>query len=168
MTATSPTQTSCRGSWTKQVLSKQNPHSSCLLCFVFCLAKKRYPTPLFVRPSVRAVHPNSYLFLSLVFLSLPMSLCTPGFDGKALVHAAKTSKRLKQQLLENTNGAVDKGVIGVPSYRVHPPRDAEEGGGQPELVWGQDRLDVVRGLCAGWWPTGVPQPRRTASKFSKL
>ena len=93
-----------------------------------------------------------------------MAPCHPGFDGRALVRAAKTSKRLKQQLRENTSGAVAKGVIGVPSYRVHPGDSEEEEGAQPELVWGQDRLDIVQGLCAGWWPRSA-QPRRIGSKL---
>ncbi len=54
-----------------------------------------------------------------------------GFDGAALL-ARTADPAIKGQLLENTSGAVRRGVYGAPSFFV---RD--------ELFFGQDRLDQV-------------------------
>ena len=55
---------------------------------------------------------------------------------------------VKATLKNNTEEAVERGLCGVPSYRV---RD--------ECVWGQDRLAVVEDLLCGGAETGAPQSR---------
>eukprot|EP00160_Parvularia_atlantis_P002466 Unigene12039_Nuclearia_a/m.36624 Unigene12039_Nuclearia_a/g.36624 ORF Unigene12039_Nuclearia_a/g.36624 Unigene12039_Nuclearia_a/m.36624 type:complete len:169 (+) Unigene12039_Nuclearia_a:60-566(+) len=62
-----------------------------------------------------------------------------GFDGAALMRAAE-SDAVKKQLTANTKRAVEAGVCGAPSFQV-------DGG---EIIWGQDRLDVVQDLLCGW------------------
>jgi 2-hydroxychromene-2-carboxylate isomerase len=43
-------------------------------------------------------------------------------------------------LRENTNRAKEAGACGVPSFQIN--------GG--EIIWGQDKLDVVADILAGW------------------
>ena len=66
-----------------------------------------------------------------------------GFDGEALIQAAQTNvKKVKNKLLENYDLAVESGVYAVPTFQVD----------QGELVWGNDRIDVVQDLLSGWNP----------------
>ena len=46
----------------------------------------------------------------------------------------------QDQLKANTDRAFAAGVCGVPSYQV------DDG----EVIWGQDRLDVVADILCGW------------------
>jgi len=66
-----------------------------------------------------------------------------GFDGNALIKKTEDAK-IKQILQDNTSFAVSKGIFGVPAYVVNGDFD--------RLVWGQDRLDLVKDLCNGWKP----------------
>jgi len=68
-----------------------------------------------------------------------------GFHGADLVKAAD-SDAVKKQLIANTKRAVDAGVIGVPSFQVN----------DGDVIWGQDRLDLVQDLLAGWQPFPAP------------
>ena len=63
-----------------------------------------------------------------------------GYDGKHLTSDAfANSKEADAMLRKNTKDAVDRGVCGFPTFEI----------GQ-DLVWGQDRLDVVSDLLFGW------------------
>ena len=55
------------------------------------------------------------------------------------------SGRVKAQLRANTERAVANGAFGVPTFQVD--------GGQ--IVWGQDRLNVVEDLLCGWRDVGL-------------
>ncbi|CAG8590232.1 9794_t:CDS:2, partial [Ambispora gerdemannii] len=64
-----------------------------------------------------------------------------GFDGPALIQATKNNvNNVKDRLLKNTELAVEKGLFGAPIFQV------DDG----QLVWGQDRINVVEDLLAGW------------------
>lgn len=54
-----------------------------------------------------------------------------GFDADGLLAAAATEK-VKMRLREATQVAINAGVFGVPTFRIHG-----------ELFWGADRLDTV-------------------------
>jgi 2-hydroxychromene-2-carboxylate isomerase len=72
-----------------------------------------------------------------------------GFDGPALLAQANTPA-IKAKLREATAEAKDVGICGVPSYRVFResgPRQWKNVGG---IVWGQDQIDVLEDLVAGW------------------
>lgn len=62
-----------------------------------------------------------------------------GFDGAELVRQTQ-SPDVKNELIGNTKLAKDVGCCGVPSFQI------DEG----EVIWGQDRLDVVAHLLSGW------------------
>lgn len=54
-----------------------------------------------------------------------------GFDGKALAEAAQEAD-IKQQLIDNTQAAVERGVFGIPTFFVGE-----------EMFFGKERLDQV-------------------------
>jgi len=56
----------------------------------------------------------------------------------------------QDQLKANTDRAFAAGVCGVPSYQV-------DGG---EVIWGQDRLDVVADILCGWSPSEPAPPSK--------
>ncbi|MEO7053200.1 MAG: 2-hydroxychromene-2-carboxylate isomerase [Rhodanobacter sp.] len=58
-------------------------------------------------------------------------LAGSGFDAAAICTAAATPE-LKQRLRQVTQQAIDAGVFGVPTFRVHD-----------ELFWGADRVDAL-------------------------
>lgn len=62
-----------------------------------------------------------------------------GFDGEQLLKKANEASA-RDQLKENTTRAIREGACGVPSFQVN--------GG--DLIWGQDRLDVVADLLCGF------------------
>lgn len=68
-----------------------------------------------------------------VFLS---TLTDAGFDAQALLDGAQTPT-IKQQLMENTADAVDRGCFGIPTFFVGD-----------EMYWGNDRLDDALGDAA--------------------
>lgn len=96
-----------------------------------------------------------------------------GHDGAALI-AKANEPIVKMQLRELTAEAKEKGICGVPSYRVLR-QDAQGAwnlvGG---IVWGQDEINVVEDLIAGWDPRAsaeVAEPRKAtydAKATSKL
>lgn len=77
-------------------------------------------------------------------------LSDAGFDAKRLIEAAN-QPAIKAKLRENTEFAIECGVVGVPSYRIGE-----------EVVWGQDRIHQVQDLCNGWEPIAV---RTTLAKM---
>lgn len=66
-------------------------------------------------------------------------LSEAGFDAKTLLQKAEAAE-VKETLRKNTQRAKDAGVCGVPSFQVN--------GG--DVIWGQDRLDVVSDILCGW------------------
>jgi 2-hydroxychromene-2-carboxylate isomerase len=66
-----------------------------------------------------------------------------GFDGEALIQAAKSNvNNVKEKLRENYELALKLGLFGAPTFQV------DDG----ELIWGNDRVDVVQDLLSGWNP----------------
>lgn len=68
------------------------------------------------------------------------ALDAAGLPGERLIHAADTPA-CKQALREASDDAVRAGVFGVPSFVVHGS------GGEPLLLWGQDRLHFLERAC---------------------
>lgn len=83
------------------------------------------------------------------------------------------TKEVKDQLFANNKLAAEAGVIGVPSYQIgtRPCSGCAVIADQTallagdELLWGQDRLDVVMDLCCGWQPS-APRAEAKASGSS--
>ncbi|MCB9706717.1 MAG: 2-hydroxychromene-2-carboxylate isomerase [Myxococcales bacterium] len=69
-----------------------------------------------------------------------------GRDPEAVL-AEASSPAIKEALRANTAAAETEGCCGVPSCVV---RDAE--GGDPILLWGQDRLAMLEWVLDGWRP----------------
>lgn len=97
-------------------------------------------------------------------LVLRSVLDNAGYDGAALLSRANTPL-FKNKLRELTAEAKEKGICGVPTYRVLR-QDAKGlwnlAGG---IVWGQDEINVVEDLIAGWDPessTEAAEPRKVA------
>ncbi|CAO2652267.1 Nn.00g005500.m01.CDS01 [Neocucurbitaria sp. VM-36] len=87
-----------------------------------------------------------------------------GFNGANLI-AQANEPAIKSQLRQLTAEAKDKGICGVPTYRVL--RDSGDGkwnlaGG---LVWGQDEINVVEDLIAGWDPEGSGEVAEARKAF---
>jgi len=64
-----------------------------------------------------------------------------GFDAEKLLEESN-QQAVKDQLKDNTLQAQTMGACGVPTFIVN----------DQYIVWGQDRLDVVADLLAGWKP----------------
>ncbi|MEM6291374.1 MAG: DsbA family protein [Myxococcota bacterium] len=81
----------------------------------------------------------------------PEALCAVltevGLDGAAIVEQA-SDPGIKAALRENTERAVASGVCGVPTVEV-----TWNDGGRV-LLWGQDRLVMLRAVLQGWVPPG--------------
>jgi len=100
--------------------------------------------------------------------ALQTLLSSNGFDGSRLLREAN-SPAVKDQLRLNTERAEQQGIIGVPSYQIfdedvyldlHNKDQLKEAqqqtSGKFELLWGQDRLNVVCDLLCGWqWNHGM-------------
>ncbi|CEO94719.1 hypothetical protein PBRA_000505, partial [Plasmodiophora brassicae] len=71
-----------------------------------------------------------------------------GFPGERLVNRAATDPHVKKQLAENTATALQRGVIGVPTYEV-----ADKPSASSLLLFGQDRTDQLLDILAGWQPS---------------
>ncbi|KAF2008691.1 thioredoxin-like protein [Aaosphaeria arxii CBS 175.79] len=85
-----------------------------------------------------------------------------GFDGGLLIETANTPA-IKNKLRELTAEAKANGICGVPTYRVF----RESSGGKWDIVgsevWGQDEINVVEDMIAGWSPTSstvLAKPRK--------
>ena len=95
-------------------------------------------------------------------------------DGKELLRKAN-SPEVKTKLREATAEAKALGLCGVPSYRVLRQNGNGEWMLQGGIVWGQDELNVVEDLIAGWdseKSVAVAEPRKvkfgSVSSGSKL
>lgn len=75
--------------------------------------------------------------------TLEALLTAEGFNGAALIKAAE-GDAAKSALKANTARAVQLGVCGVPSFQVNHTGS---------IIWGQDRLDVLQDVIAGWRPS---------------
>jgi 2-hydroxychromene-2-carboxylate isomerase len=75
-----------------------------------------------------------------------------GYNGADLITRAN-APAIKAKLRALTAEAKDLGLCGVPTYRV---LRQQQGGGEFKpvggLVWGQDEINVVEDLIAGWVP----------------
>lgn len=85
-----------------------------------------------------------------------------GYNGADLI-AKANAPAIKAKLREATAEAKAKGICGVPSYRVL----RYDSNGQETLaggiVWGQDEINVVEDLIAGWDPASsneYAEPRK--------
>ena len=72
-----------------------------------------------------------------------------GFEGKTLIEGTQDPS-IKKQLIENTERAVRNGLCGAPSFQV-------DGG---EVVWGQDRFEVVEDMLCGWVSKDADPPMK--------
>lgn len=64
-----------------------------------------------------------------------------GLSAATIDRGLSPDPAIKQALIDSTEGAVNAGVIGVPSFLVGP-----------HLFWGQDRLELVARTLDGWDP----------------
>ena len=64
-----------------------------------------------------------------------------GYDGKKLIARAEENT-IKEQLKLNNVRANEEGLFGVPTFQID----------DKELVWGQDKLDIVEDMLCGWRP----------------
>jgi len=62
-----------------------------------------------------------------------------GFNAQNLLQKAD-EESAKEQLKTNTSRAISNGVCGVPSFQI----------GNGDVIWGQDRLDILSDLLCGW------------------
>ena len=69
----------------------------------------------------------------------PRTPTTPGAAFEKLLKAA-TDPVIKGQLRSNTEEAQAAGACGVPTFLV-----------DGNLIWGQDRLDLLESFLAGTW-----------------
>lgn len=68
-------------------------------------------------------------------------LSDAGFDAEELL--AKTQDpAIKQQLVDNTQSAVDRGAFGIPTFYV-------DTGGEDEMFFGKERLVQIEEMLAG-------------------
>lgn len=76
--------------------------------------------------------------------TLTAILARHGLAGDDLL-ARTQEPAIKQQLIDATAEAVERGIFGAPTFIVEQP----EG---PLLFWGQDRLALVERALGGWRP----------------
>ncbi|RGB29955.1 DSBA-like thioredoxin domain-containing protein [Rhizophagus diaphanus] len=83
-----------------------------------------------------------------------------GFDGNALFQATQQNvNNVKDKLRENTDRAIKLGMFGAPVFQV------DDG----ELVWGQDRINVVLDLLDGWtWQSKYIETMKKDDEKAKL
>lgn len=88
-----------------------------------------------------------------------------GFNGAELLQKSNSSK-VKTQLRDATAEAKALGLCGVPSYRVLRQNSHGDWELQGGIVWGQDEMNVVEDLIAGWdaeKSVAVAEPRKVKS-----
>lgn len=80
----------------------------------------------------------------------------PGYNGAELIKKA-SAPAIKDKLRALTAEAKEAGICGVPTYRVF--RQSDSGSWEPRggVVWGQDEINVVEDLIAGWDDTSSQQ-----------
>lgn len=75
-----------------------------------------------------------------------------GYDGAKLI-ASANAPAIKDSLRARTAQAKELGLCGVPTYRVlRRQQSGDEFEPVGGLVWGQDEINVVEDLIAGWLP----------------
>lgn len=82
---------------------------------------------------------------------LSSTLDAAGFNGTDLI-ARANAPAIKAKLREFTAEAKEKGICGVPTYRVLRRGDDGEWKLNGGLVWGQDEMGVLEDLIAGLDP----------------
>jgi 2-hydroxychromene-2-carboxylate isomerase len=85
-----------------------------------------------------------------------------GYNGADLI-AKANAPAVKTRLRELTAEAKEKGICGVPTYRVLRQNAQGKWSLAGGIVWGQDEINVVEDLIAGWDPehqNEVAEPRR--------
>ena len=93
---------------------------------------------------------------------LSQVLAQGGYNATDLIARAKapeTSARLRELTAE----AKANGLCGAPTYRVLKQKGGKEWKQVGGLIWGQDQINVVEDLVAGWEPeTGntLAEPRK--------
>ncbi len=80
--------------------------------------------------------------------SLGPIIAEAGFDPAPLL-AATGDPAVKAALRANTDAAAAAGACGVPTFEVNHPAHAER---PPLLLWGQDRIPMLRRVLDGWRP----------------
>ena len=92
-----------------------------------------------------------------------------GYDGPELLRRASQTDA-KRQLRQLTAQAREYGLCGVPSYRILAQSGTTEWDCISDVIWGQDELNVVEDLIAGW-STGdtetLAKPRVATSASQK-
>ena len=67
-----------------------------------------------------------------------------GFDAESMLERTQQPEA-KQNLIDATSEAVERGVFGAPTFIMkHPKGDV--------MLWGQDRLELVEKVLGGWRP----------------
>ena len=78
-----------------------------------------------------------------------------GYDAQNILSCANEAK-YKNELRARTKEAKERGLCGVPSYRVFRKKVGQQDWRQVgDIVWGQDELAVVEDLIAGWDENGA-------------
>jgi 2-hydroxychromene-2-carboxylate isomerase len=72
-----------------------------------------------------------------------------GYDGPDLMRRARQAD-VKTRLRELTAQAKEYGICGVPSYRILTQAKTAEWEPVGGIIWGQDELNVVEDVIAGW------------------
>ncbi|KAI0024708.1 protein disulfide [Xylariomycetidae sp. FL0641] len=75
-----------------------------------------------------------------------------GYDAEWLLAKAR-SPAMREKLAANTRMAKDAGFCGVPTYRVFRRESDGSWKQSGAFVWGQDEINVVEDLIAGWEET---------------
>lgn len=90
---------------------------------------------------------------------IAQALGTAGVPADAIADAAQRADdpAIKDELRQRTDEAISLGIFGAPAWVMR-------GGGDPRLIWGQDRMGWVEAMLAGWQLAGPPPggPRRLA------
>jgi 2-hydroxychromene-2-carboxylate isomerase len=79
------------------------------------------------------------------------ALGAAGLPGDAIAAAAGRTEdpAIKDELRRRTDEAIALGIFGAPAWIARA-------GGEPRLIWGQDRMAWVEAMAAGWTMTGPP------------
>jgi len=66
------------------------------------------------------------------------------------VTADAETDETKTKLRKNTADAIEAGIIGFPSFQVIDAEAKSSKDKFSQIVWGQDRLDVLQDILSGW------------------
>jgi len=76
-----------------------------------------------------------------------------GVSEDDIAAALEGAEDRKDELRQRTDEAIALGIFGAPAWVVRP-----SGRDRPILLWGQDRMDWVSAVLAGWDPDAGPPP----------